>query len=278
MAHNGRNALVTGCSSGIGRLAAGGLKEKGWRVIAAARKEKDVARLRAEGFEAVALDLADPASIEKAASEVMEMTGGLLDALVNNAAFGVAGAVEDLSRGAMREQFEVNVFGTMELTNRLIPFMRRRGRGRIVMIGSILGIVALPFRGAYNASKFALEGFTDTLRMELKGSGIHVSIIEPGPITSRFRENSHAAFKRHIDPAASPHAETYVEIERRLLDKGYKAPFTLGPEAVLKKLVHALESPRPKVRYHVTTATHILALLRRALPARLLDMILIRSG
>lgn len=268
--------LITGCSSGIGLHAAQGLAGRGYRVFATARKPEDIVRLAELGLESLRLDVADSASIREAVDEVLARTGGRLDALFNNAGYGQAGAVEDISRAALREQFETNLFGAHELACAVLPAMRREGRGRIVQNSSVLGLIALRFRGAYTASKFALEGLTDALRQELAGSGIHVSLIEPGPITSRFRANSHAAFKRHVDAEASLFRETYAAMERRLTKKGPAAPFTLGPEAVLDKLIHALESPRPKPRYYVTFPTHLFAALRRALPHRTLDAVLRR--
>jgi NAD(P)-dependent dehydrogenase (short-subunit alcohol dehydrogenase family) len=271
-----QSILITGCSSGIGQCAATGLKARGYRVFATARKPEDVARLADEGFEGLRLDLDDPASIHAAVDAVLTATGGTLDALFNNAAYGQPGAVEDLSRAAIRAQFETNLFGTLELINRVIPVMRAQGHGRIVNNSSLLGLVALPYRGAYNASKFALEGLTDTLRLELAGSGIHVVLIEPGPIASRFRANARAAFYRHIDPARSVHRARYEGMERRLSKPGPAAPFTLPPEAVLDRLIAALESPRPRARYHVTVPTRLFAWARRLLPQRLLDRVLLR--
>jgi NAD(P)-dependent dehydrogenase (short-subunit alcohol dehydrogenase family) len=277
MAHRiPKSVLITGCSSGIGHCAAAGLKTRGWRVFATARKPEDVARLAAEGFESLRLDLDDPVSIHGAVDAVLAATGGTLDALFNNAAYGQPGAVEDLSRAALCAQFETNLFGTLELTNRVIPVMRAQGHGRIINNSSLLGLVALPYRGAYTASKFALEGLTDTLRLELAGSGIHVVLIEPGPIASRFRANARAAFHRHIDPVRSAHHARYAGMERRLAKPGPAAPFTLPPEAVLEKLIAALESPRPRIRYYVTVPTRLFAWLRRLLPYRLLDRVLLR--
>lgn len=269
-----RTILITGCSSGIGHHCARGLANRGWRVFATARREEDVERLKAEGLESLRLDLDEPESIASALEAVLGRTNGRLDALFNNGAYGQPGAVEDLSRETLREQFETNLFGWLELTNRVIPVMRRQGHGRIVQNSSLLGLVALKWRGAYNASKFALEGLSDTLRLELEGSGIHVSLIEPGPIESRFRANAHAAYRRNIDPENSVHREQYRAIEARLQKEGPAAPFTLGPEAVLIKLIHALESPRPKPRYYVTFPTHLFAWSRRLLPVRLLDRLL----
>jgi NAD(P)-dependent dehydrogenase (short-subunit alcohol dehydrogenase family) len=270
-----RSILITGCSSGIGECVAHGLAARGWRVFASARRSTDVERLSTSGLEAVVLDLRDSESIAAALAEVLDRTDGRLDALFNNGAYGQPGAVEDLSRETLREQFETNLFGWHELTNRVIPVMRTQGHGRIVQNSSVLGLIALPFRGAYNASKFALEGLTDTLRLELQGSGIHVSLVEPGPVLSRFRQNSLAALRTNIDVEASVHRDKYRGALRRLEKEGPAAPFTLPPEAVLKKVIHALESPRPRARYYVTFPTYLFGTLRRLLPSRWLDRVLL---
>ncbi len=276
---NKKAVLITGCSSGIGYSVAKELaKRGGYRVFATARQQKDVDRLNAEGLESLRLDLADSNSIQFAVTELLERTGGKLFALFNNGAYGQPGAVEDLSREVLREQFEINLLGTHELTCLVLPVMRAQGEGRIIQNSSVLGLITLKFRGAYNASKFALEGLTDTLRMELKGSGIMVSLIEPGPITSRFRANAFAAFQKNIDSENSPHQQLYHSVEKRLASEEGEAPFTLGPEAVLKRVIHALESEHPKARYYVTFPTYLFAFLRRILPVGLLDRILIRTS
>ena len=275
---SGRPVLITGCSSGIGYHAARGLRERGFRVFATARREQDVDRLLGEGFEALWLDVRDPDSIARALEDVYGRTGGELYGLFNNAGFGQPGAVEDLPLDALREQFDTNLFGVHELMRRVIPGMRRQGTGRIVQNSSVLGFISLRYRGAYNASKHALEALSDTLRLELTGTGVRVSIIEPGPITSRFRENSHVAFRRHVDVAASPHREVYAAMESRLGTQGAAVPFTLSPEAVLKALVHALESPRPRIRYHVTFPTRLFAVLKRVLPGAAMDWVLDRTS
>ncbi|MCG5541363.1 MULTISPECIES: SDR family NAD(P)-dependent oxidoreductase [unclassified Halorhodospira] len=270
--------LITGCSSGIGETAAAHMARRGWRVFPSARRSEDVARLREAGWEdALVLDLADSASIEGAVEQVAERTGGCIDALFNNGAYGQPGAVEDLSRATLREQLETNLLGTHELTTRVLPYMRRQGHGRIVQNSSVLGFIALPYRGAYVCSKFALEGLTDALRQELRGSGIHVSLIQPGPIASRFRDNAHRAFQARIDPQNSAHAATYRAVEQRLAGAGASTPFTLEAGAVAAKLVHALEHPRPKARYHVTVPTHLFAALKRLLPTRWLDRVLLAA-
>jgi len=274
MTENGSRAvLITGCSSGIGYACAKGLAERGYRVFASARKAADASRLAGEGLEALRLDLDDSGSIAGVVDEILARTGGRLYGLFNNGAYGQPGAVEDLTRETLRAQLETNLLGWHELTCRIIPVMRRQGEGRIIQNSSVLGLVTLPYRG-YVASKFALEGLTDTLRLELAGTGIHVSLIEPGPIESRFRANAHRMFRERIDAEHSVHRDTYRAMEARLLKEGAAAPFTLPPLAVLDKLIHALESPRPRPRYYVTFPTHLLGTLRRILSTRGLDWML----
>jgi len=271
-----RAVLITGCSSGIGYACALGLTRRGYRVVASTRQPADVTRLRSEGLAAVRLDLDDPASISAGLAEALDLTGGSLYGLFNNGAYGQPGAVEDLTRDCLRAQLETNLLGWHDLTCRVIPLMRRQGEGRIIQNSSILGLVTMPYRGAYVASKFALEGLTDTLRLELAGTGIRVSLIEPGPILSRFRDNAHQQWHEWIDAEHSPHRAAYLAMEQRLLKEGPAAPFTLPPEAVLKRLIRALEDPNPRPRYYVTTPTYILAALRRVLSTRLLDRVLRR--
>jgi len=272
-----KTILITGCSSGIGLEAARGLKNRGYRVFPSARKLEDVKILKENGFEdALLLDLDDSQSIQFAVNTLLEKTNGELFALFNNGAYGQAGAVEDLSRETLRANFETNLFGTHELTNLLIPIMRKQGYGRIIQNSSVLGLICLPYRGAYNASKFALEGLTDTLRMELKNTGIKVCLIEPGPITSKFRANAFSAYQRNINKENSFHRKIYEAMERRLTKKGPSAPFTLGPEAVLEKVIHALESDRPKIRYYVTFPTYLFATLKRLLPHHWLEKVLLK--
>jgi NAD(P)-dependent dehydrogenase (short-subunit alcohol dehydrogenase family) len=265
--------LITGCSTGIGYSTAKFLQQRGFRVIASARKAEDVIRLCEDGFEAVQLDLANSESIQQAVTEVLQITEGKLDALFNNGAFGQPGAVEDLSRDVLREQFETNLFGTHELTNLIIPVMRKQGYGRIIYNSSVLGFVAMKYRGAYNASKFALEGLVDTLRLELKNTNIHLSLVEPGPIASQFRKNSFALYQKNINSQQSFHKETYQSMEARLQKEGAAVPFTLPAEAVAEKVLHALQSHRPKLRYYVTLPTYVFGFLKRILPARWLDFI-----
>jgi NAD(P)-dependent dehydrogenase (short-subunit alcohol dehydrogenase family) len=271
-----RPVLITGCSSGIGLCAARTLRERGYRVFASCRRAADVERLRAEGLRCLHLDLDDPASIGRALDELLEETGGRLYGLFNNAGYGQPGAVEDLDRAVLRAQFETNVFGTLELTNRVIPVMRRQGEGRIIQNSSVLGFVALRYRGAYNASKYALEGLYDTLRLELAGTGIGVSLVEPGPIESRFRATAYEKFLANIDAGASVHRDIYAAMVRRLTKPGPAAPFTLPADAVVAKVIHALESPHPRPRYYVTFPTYLFGTLKRVLSTRMLDRVLLR--
>jgi NAD(P)-dependent dehydrogenase (short-subunit alcohol dehydrogenase family) len=272
-----KSVLITGCSTGIGNCLAHGLRDRGYRVFASARKEADVAALSAAGFASLQLDLDSSGSIRAAVETVLDRTQGRLYALINNGAYGQPGAVEDLSRAVLRAQFETNLFGTQELTNLVIPVMRAQGEGRIIQMSSMLGIVCLAYRGAYNATKFALEALSDTMRLELRDANIYVSLIEPGPIESRFRANAYAAFRRNIDREHSVYREYYARVEKRL-EGSRPLPFTLPPEAVLKKAIHALEARRPKARYGVTFPTHLFAVLRRLLPVRVLDRILSATG
>lgn len=272
-----KTVLITGCSSGIGYHVALGLQQRGYRVLASARRAEDVDRLQSQGFEACQLDLDSSESIQHAMDWVEQQTDGELYALFNNGAYGQPGAIEDLSREVLRQQLETNLLGWHELTCRVLPMMRRQGYGRIIQNSSVLGLITLRFRGAYNCSKFALEGYTDTLRQELAGTGIHISLIEPGPITSRFRENAYQRFLDNIDIDASPFKTTYEGVQQRLgNDQDSDDIFTLGPQAVLGKVVHALENKRPRARYYVTIPTYLFGSLRRMLSTRWLDWILLR--
>lgn len=273
-----KSILITGCSSGIGLVVAQGLAAKGWRVFATARKAEDVSRLQQLGLEALPLDVDDSASIHDAVAEVLRRTGGTLDALFNNAGYGQPGAAEDVPRHAMRAQFETNLFGAWELMNAVLPVMRRQGHGRVLFNSSVLGFAAMKYRGAYNASKYAMEGLCDTLRLELAGSGIHVSLIEPGPIESRFRPNALAKFLANIDIAHSAHRASYEKQLLRLKKEGHAAPFTLPATAVLAKVERALLAARPAARYRVTFPTHLFWWLKRLLPTRWLDAVLGRAA
>lgn len=272
MTHANRSILITGASSGIGLASASLLRSRGWRVLATARRPQDLTMLTDIGCEALPLELADPASIAACATAALDRTDGRLFALFNNAAYGQPGAVEDLTVEVLRAQLEVNLIAWHDLTRRILPAMRGSGRGRIVQCSSVLGFISPPYRGAYNASKHALEALSDAMRFELQGSGVTVSIIEPGPIDTRFVANAISALRRNVVFAGSPHAAEYA---RRLkaMEAGGRKRGKLPPEAVAAKLVHAVESSRPKVRYRVTTPTHLAAIAKRILPPSLMDQL-----
>lgn len=273
-----KSILITGCSSGIGYCVAHALHQRGYRVFATARRQESVEMLLAEGLESLQLDLNNPESIQQAFAAIMQRTDGQLYALFNNGAYGLPAAVEDLNRDTLRAQFETNVFGWLELTNLVLPVMRKQGYGRIIQNSSVLGFAAMPFRGAYNASKYAIEGLSDTLRLELMGSQIFVSLIEPGPITSQFRVNALKALQKYIKIDNSFHREKYRAVLNRLNKQGPAVPFTLPPEAVLKRVIHALEARTPQPRYYVTVPTYLFGFLKRILSTRLLDRLLAKAG
>ena len=270
--------LVTGCSSGIGYHVAKGLKERGYNVYTTARKEKDVQRLITEGFKCLQLDYADSQSVQDLANELMLLVGTNLYGVFHNGAYGQPGAVEDLTRETIEKQFAANVFGWMELNNRLIVLMRHNNRGRIIFNSSVLGLISLPFRGAYNASKYAIEGFADTLRLELSDTNVKVSLVEPGPVESRFRVNALQALKDNVNMEDSVHRDRYKKTLDRLAKEGKVDPYTLPPEAVLKKVIHALESKSPQAHYYVTTPTYIMGTLKRLLPAKWMDKFILKMA
>ncbi|TNC70312.1 SDR family NAD(P)-dependent oxidoreductase [Rubellimicrobium roseum] len=272
-----RSILITGCSSGIGAHAALTLRGRGWQVFAACRKEEDCQRLRMEGFHSPRLDYTDPASIEAALAEVLEATGGTLDALFNNGAIALPGAVEDLPTDGLRAIFETNLFGWHELTRRAIPVMRRQGHGHIVNCSSVLGLVGAKWRGAYTATKFAIEGLTEVLRLEMASANIQVALIEPGPVTSKLRQNSIPHFERWIDWRASPRADEYSQILHRLYESRGPDRWELPPAAVTERLLQILESPRPAARYYVTAPTHAVGWMRRLLPGRAVEWVVGRA-
>ncbi|MEY4697120.1 MAG: hypothetical protein RIT14_1548 [Pseudomonadota bacterium] len=268
-----RSILITGCSSGIGLDAARRLQGRGWRVFATCRQQGDCDRLVAEGLESFPLDYACEDSIAAAVAETLSRTGGTLDALFNNGAYACPGAVEDLPRGALRAIFETNLFGYHDLTRRLIPVMRAQGHGRIINCSSVLGFVGAKWRGAYVATKFAMEGLSDVMRIEMAGTGIHVILIEPGPITSLIRQNAIPHFEKWIDWESSARRDEYAALLDRLYTSRGPDRWELPASAVSDALVAALESPRPRARYRITVPTHLSAILRRLLPTRALDWV-----
>lgn len=273
-----KTLLITGCSSGIGYDAAHGMRERGWRVFASCRKAEDCDRLIAEGFQSPRIDYQDEATITAGLAEVLQATGGRLDAVFNNGAFGCPGAVEDLPTDGLRDIFEANFFGWHELSRQVIPVMRAQGQGRIVQCSSVLGFVPMRWRGAYVSTKFALEGLSDTLRIEMRDTGVKVILIEPGPVTSKIRQNAIPHFERWIDWEASPRAEQYRNsLLKRLYESSGPDKFELPAAAVTKKLAHALESSRPRPRYYVTTPTYLMGAMRRLLPTRVLDWLIAKG-
>jgi NAD(P)-dependent dehydrogenase (short-subunit alcohol dehydrogenase family) len=271
-----RTLLITGCSSGIGLDAARGMRDRGWHVFASCRSEEDCARLRAEGFDSPRIDYTDTASIADGLAQTLAATGGRLDALFNNGAYGLPGAVEDLPREGLAAIFETNLFGYHDLTRRVIPVMRAQGHGRIVNCSSVLGLAGMRWRGAYVATKFAMEGLSDVLRLEMRGTGIHIILIEPGPITSDIRRKSIPHFERWIDWKSSARSGEYETLLHRLYGEKQHDRWELPASAVTAKLVHALESPRPRPRYWVTTPTYIVGTLKRLLPTRAADWLTAR--
>ena len=275
VAINCRKILITGCSSGIGYYCAKKLRDDGHVVVATCRKSEDAKRLIGEGLHAVRLDLDSSDSIIEGIRDALTITNGELDILVNNGAYGQPGAVEDISRAALEQQFSSNVFGTHELTIRLIKTLLVSEYPRIIQISSVLGLVATRYRGAYTASKFALEGLSDALRLELSDTKVKVCLVEPGPIVSKFRQNAKAAFLKNIDIEKSRHVDRYKRSMNRF-NSDKKQPFTLSEDAVYQKVVKAIEAKRPKPRYYVTKATYIFGYLRRFLSTKMLDRVLLK--
>ena len=269
-----KSILITGCSSGIGYVCAHALHKRGYQVIASCRQQQDVERLQAEGLTCIQIDLADNQSITKGVEQTLALTNGKLDALFNNGAYGQPGALEDLPTDGLREQFETNFFGWHQLVCELLPTMRKQGYGRIVQNSSVLGFAAMKYRGAYNASKFAIEGWSDTLRLELMDTDIHISLIEPGPIETEFRSNALIAFKKWITVEGSAHEKQYRQQMERLNSDTSNNAFVLPAESCIDPLIHALEAQKPKIRYRITTPTKVFAVLKRILPTRVLDKIL----
>lgn len=262
----GKAILITGCSTGIGYHCAHGMKSRGWRVLATARTDDDLKRLQAEGLESFYLDYRDEASIAACLQSVLSATGGRLDALFNNGAYGLLGAVEDIKTSDLREQFEANFFGWHDLTRQVIPVMRAQGGGRIIQCSSVLGIVSGKHRAPYAATKHAIEAMASSMRMELAPFNIHVARIRPGPIRSEFMATALKVLREKIDLTGTVHAKDYQASLARL-EKGPKSSrFKLGPEAVLTKLIHATEAARPKAIYSVTIPTYIADAVRRLMP------------
>lgn len=270
--------VITGCSSGIGLCVAKGLKALGYKVLPCCRTPLQAQVLAADFAQVVAFDLAHETDVDAGAAQILDITQGHIYALFNNAGFGQPGALEDISRATLEAQFAVNVFGLHQLTQRLLPTLIATADARLIQHSSVLGFVGMPFRGAYNASKYAVEGLCDTLRQELKGTGVQVSLIEPGPVISEFRNNALQALKANVGLTASRHATLYQKTLARLAAIGPAVPFTVAPEVVLGCVLHALTQPCAKIRYRVTVPTHVLAVLKRLLPSRWFDVLVAASN
>jgi short-subunit dehydrogenase len=267
-----KSVLITGCSSGIGYDTAHYLHNNGYKVYASARDAKDVKKLQEEGLDACLLDVTSADAITKVLSDITK-DGAELYAVFNNAGYGQPGAVEDITTDVLREQFETNFFGLHELTRQTIKIMRKQGYGRIIQHSSVLGIISLRFRGAYNASKYAIEGLCDTLRLELMETDIHVCTINTGPIRSDFRKNAIMSFKKNVVSEGSIFEREYKEELLSVKEKD-NDPFTKDSDVVIKNILHALESKKPKPRYYNTLATHLLGGFKRVFSTSLLDKLL----
>ncbi len=273
-----KHVLITGCSSGIGFYCLNELsKDENYKVYGTCRSEEDFKLLSERGLEVFMLESNSSESVHKCMRQVLSKSGGKLDVLFNNIGYGQPGAVEDLSRDVMREQFETNVFGVMELSSLAMRVFREQNSGKLIFNSSILGFAAMAYRGAYNASKFALEGFADTMRQEVMGSGIDVVLIEPGPILSKFRQTALGKFKKNIDIEKSFHKETYQKTLKRL-ESTEDTPFTLGADAVFEVLMQAIKAKKSKARYKVTFPTKLFWYLMKILPTKILDKLLLKAS
>lgn len=268
------SVLITGCSSGIGRDTAVVLKGMGWDVIASARKPTDVDLLRKQGFKAVLIDNNDDASIEAGMRSAVEMAeGGRVWGVFCNAGYGQPGALEDVTSRGMEQQLRTNVVGTHSLLRLAVKHMGSAGGGRILVNSSVLGVVGMKYRGAYVASKFALEGMADVLRMEVRDLGIDVCLIEPGPVYTRFRANGLKVFHEHVEVEGSRHAKRYEGLVKKLSTEGPVVPFTMTSRRCGEIAAKALTCARPRARYRATVQTRVFSVLKRVLPTRWLDAV-----
>lgn len=268
------NILITGCSSGIGLESAKLLQQKGHNVFATARKQSDVDYLASLGFESFLIDVTNYETIDNALQTILDKYI-TLDVVFNNAGFGQPGAVEDVNVDVLKYQFETNVYGTHYLTCAAIKIMRKQGYGKIIQHSSVLGIISLKFRGAYNASKYAIEGLNDTLRQELTGTNIYISTLNTGPVSSNFRKNALSNFQKNIDIQNSAFTAVYnKELKQRLESKSDTTSFTITSQEAAKTILKIVDAKRPKPRYYITKATHILGFFKRILSTSLLDKLL----
>jgi short-subunit dehydrogenase len=267
-----QNIVITGCSTGIGLETSKYLKAQGIKVYATAREQKDVEMLKSLGFNALLLDVTLPTHIEQVIAHVLN-ADGKIDVWFNNAGFGQAGFLEDITTEVLKEQFETNVFGLHECTHQVLKVMRAQGYGKIIQHSSVLGLVSLSARGAYNASKYAIEGLTDTLRLEYYNENIYFSLLNTGPITSKFRENALKKLEQNVTIEASRYAKSY---KARLSGENPKVPFNEEPISVAKVVYKIIQTKKPKPRYYITKATYILGFAKHILPTRLLDKLLLK--
>jgi NAD(P)-dependent dehydrogenase (short-subunit alcohol dehydrogenase family) len=265
--------LITGSSSGIGLDTARYFAQKGWHVIATCRKAADVKRMQKEGLSSFQLDYEDQASLDAVVPRLQKLTGGRIDVLFNNGAYAIPCLTEDLPTPALRQIFEANFFGWHDLTRQILPLMFAAGKGRIIHNSSVLGFAAMRARGAYNATKFALEGLTDTMRQEIAGTNVDLILVQPGPIRTRIRENAHIQFKKWISWKDSRNTDFYTKglIPRLSAENPEKDLFELMPDAVTRAVWHAATARRPKLRYRITWATKIMAVAKRILSTRMMD-------
>ncbi|MEU8777269.1 SDR family NAD(P)-dependent oxidoreductase [Streptomyces sp. NPDC048606] len=275
-----RNALVTGCSSGIGRATAIRLRAAGLRVWATARRPEALDDLAAEGMDVLALDVTDPDSAKAAVEAVARAAGGV-DVLVNNAGFGLAGTFEETGLDRVRAQFETNVFGVVGLTQLVLPGMRERGGGSVVNVSSIFGRYAAPGGGFYHASKHALEGLSDALRLEVAGFGIRVSLVEPGPVRTAWADTfvSHLAGEGEGHPAYRRFHRRTAEYYAAVYDRGRRTlagTFAVEADDVARAIERAALSRRPKARYPVGFLAASTLALRRLAPDSVFDNAYIR--
>ena len=270
-----KNILITGCSSGIGKNVAITLHNKGWRVFATCRSKTDCTFFTKLGIESFPLDLLKEESINCAVNLVKQKTKSQLDVLFNNGAYAIPGAIQDIPRSAMREIFEVNVFGQIDLINRCIPLMMNSDYPKIINCSSVLGFISLPYRGLYSATKYSIEALTDALRRENYDSKIKFVLIQPGPINTDIKKKSIKHFEKWIDWKKSIHQKTYEnKVIKRLYDNNYKDSFNsyeLQPDEVTKILINVLNTKKPKARYKITIQTKIAQIMIKLLPTNTLD-------
>ncbi|CAA6822326.1 MAG: Putative NAD(P)-dependent oxidoreductase EC-YbbO [uncultured Sulfurovum sp.] len=266
-----QNIVITGCSTGIGLATAEYLKEQGYKVYPTVKNEKDLAFLKQMGFNNVMkLDVRKSTEISEVINTVLN-EDGKIDCWFNNAGFGQAGAVEDIQTAILKEQFETNVFGLHECTRQIIPIMRKQGHGKIIQHSSVLGLISLFGRGAYNASKYAIEGLTDTLRLELKDSNIYPVLLNTGPITSSFRKTAMQKLEKNVAIHDSIFSDYYA---KNLSAEKSKVPFNEEAISVAKVVHKIILANKPKPRYYITKATYLLGYAKRILSTSVLDYLL----